>query len=120
MNRAALRLALLVLLFAGMGAATLGREDEDRPKRDEEAIRCVVIGGMTQSDFFQTVAARFEKQTGRPVRIAYSGPRHDIARQFVELDADLITMHASDTIINLVANGFAADPQPWARNDMLL
>src|SRR5262245_24914125 len=37
-----------------------------------------------------------------------------------EGDADLATMHASDTIINLVADGYAADPQPWARNDLVI
>ncbi len=29
-------------------------------------------------------------------------------------------MHASDTIINLVADGYALDPQPWMRNDLIL
>lgn len=107
-------------MIAGTWELSFGQEKDEEPKRDEEAIRCVVIGGMTQSDFFQAVASRFEKQTGKRVHISYSGPRHAIAHQFVEMDADLITMHASDTIINLVANGFAADPQPWARNDMVL
>jgi tungstate transport system substrate-binding protein len=35
-------------------------------------------------------------------------------------DVDLITMHASDEIVNLVADGYAADPQPWARNDHVI
>lgn len=29
-------------------------------------------------------------------------------------------MHASDTILNLLADGHAVDPQPWARSDLLL
>ena len=29
-------------------------------------------------------------------------------------------MHASDTILNLVADGYGVDPQPWARNDLLI
>ena len=33
---------------------------------------------------------------------------------------DLITMHSSDIMINLVADGYAMDPQPWARNDMII
>jgi ABC-type tungstate transport system permease subunit len=28
-------------------------------------------------------------------------------------------MHASDVAINLVADGYAMDPQPWVRNDMI-
>jgi tungstate transport system substrate-binding protein len=115
---------IAILGLAGTSLVTavtaVAQDDEEVPKRDADAIRCVVIGGMTQSDFFQAVATRFEKQSGRPVRIEYTGPKHAIAERFIESDADLITMHASDTIINLVANGFAADAQPWARNDMLL
>jgi tungstate transport system substrate-binding protein len=29
-------------------------------------------------------------------------------------------MHASDTIINLVADGYAVDPQPWLKNDLVI
>jgi tungstate transport system substrate-binding protein len=29
-------------------------------------------------------------------------------------------MHACDTVLNLVADGYADDPQPWARNDLVL
>jgi tungstate transport system substrate-binding protein len=29
-------------------------------------------------------------------------------------------MHASDTIINLVADGYAMNPQPWMKNDLLI
>jgi tungstate transport system substrate-binding protein len=29
-------------------------------------------------------------------------------------------MHASDTIINLVADGYACDPQPWLKNDLVI
>jgi tungstate transport system substrate-binding protein len=43
-----------------------------------------------------------------------------VADTMIEGKADLATMHASDAIINLVADGYAADPQPWARNDMVI
>ena len=29
-------------------------------------------------------------------------------------------MHASDTIVNLVADGYAVDPQPWLKNDLVI
>jgi tungstate transport system substrate-binding protein len=31
-----------------------------------------------------------------------------------------MAMHSSDVIINLVADGYLADPQPWVRNDFVL
>jgi tungstate transport system substrate-binding protein len=43
-----------------------------------------------------------------------------IDRVFRQGGIDLITMHASDTIINIVADGLAMDPQPWLRNDMVI
>jgi tungstate transport system substrate-binding protein len=33
---------------------------------------------------------------------------------------DLLTTHASDAIINLVADGLATDPEPWVHNDLLI
>jgi tungstate transport system substrate-binding protein len=35
-------------------------------------------------------------------------------------DVDLITLHAGDDIVNLVADGYATDAQPWARNDHVI
>ncbi len=75
---------------------------------------------MTDTDFWQTVSERFQKATGIKTSIVATGPKHVIAKSFRRGEADLITMHASDTIINLVADGLGVNPQPWARNDLLL
>jgi tungstate transport system substrate-binding protein len=83
-------------------------------------VRCAVIGGMTDTGLWTEVAARFEKATGHGVEIVAAGPKRGIAAAFMEGEVDLITMHASDTIINLVADGYGVDPQPWARNDLVL
>jgi tungstate transport system substrate-binding protein len=79
-----------------------------------------VIGGMVDTDFWPQLSERFTDYTGIPVEVVVSGPKHEIADAFMQGEADLITMHASDTIINLVADGYGEDPQPWARNDLLL
>jgi tungstate transport system substrate-binding protein len=83
-------------------------------------VRCAVIGGMHDTDFWPQLADRFTRQTGIRVELAATGPKQEIARAFIDGDVDLITMHASDTIINLVADGYGEDPQPWARNDLIL
>jgi tungstate transport system substrate-binding protein len=50
-----------------------------------------------------------------------AGPKDHLDKAFREKGGiDLITMHASDTIINLVADGYADDPQPWMKNDMVI
>ncbi len=83
-------------------------------------VRCAVIGGMTDTGLWQEVSDRFKRTTGIGVEVVATGPKHDIAGPFRRGEADLITMHASDTIINLVADGYGANPQPWARNDLLI
>ncbi len=85
-----------------------------------QVIRCAVIGGMMDTELWPEVAKRFEAKTGHRVEMVAHGPKHTIAPAFIAGEADLITMHASDTIINLVADGYGIDPQPWAKNDLLL
>ncbi|MBY0589292.1 hypothetical protein K2X85_19125 [bacterium] len=75
---------------------------------------------MMDTGFWQGVTERFTQQTGIAVEVVAVGPKHIIAGPFERGEADLITMHACDTIINLVADGHGIDPQPWARNDLLL
>jgi tungstate transport system substrate-binding protein len=100
----------------------IGCGETSTPSMDATSvtIRCAVIGGMMDTGFWQGVSERFTKQTGIPVEVVAVGPKQIIAGPFERGEADIITMHACDTIINLVADGHGADPQPWARNDLLL
>jgi tungstate transport system substrate-binding protein len=75
---------------------------------------------MTDTGFWQAVSERFHKATGIQTDLVASGPKHEIAKVFRSGNVDLITMHACDTIINLVADGYAIDPQPWAKNDLVI
>jgi tungstate transport system substrate-binding protein len=87
---------------------------------EPQTVRVAVIGGMVETGFWYAVAERFEQATGHKVEVVASGPKRAIAVPFQEGKADLITMHASDTIINLVADGYAINPQPWLKNDLVL
>lgn len=89
-------------------------------ERPSSTIRCAVIGGMIDTGFWPQLCERYTEATGHEVEVVSSGPKHIIAEAFIAGQADLITMHASDTIINLVADGYGENPQPWARNDLLL
>lgn len=110
---------LMSLLVAACGFSSAGCAREPSGAEDE-AIRCAVIGGMTETGLWNAVSERFTKETGIKVALVLSGPKHVITGPFRKGDVDLITMHASDAIINLVADGHGVDPQPWARNDFLL
>jgi tungstate transport system substrate-binding protein len=87
---------------------------------EPQTVRVCVIGGMVETRFWEAISERFEKATGHPVEIVAHGPKRAIAVPFQDGQADLITMHASDTIINLVADGYALNPQPWMKNDLLI
>ncbi len=87
-----------------------------------QQIRVAVIGGMVETGFWQGLAERFEQANGNryKIELVAMGPKPIIADAFRKGQADLITMHASDAIINLVADGYAVDPQPWAKNDQII
>ncbi len=104
-------LAYCVLLISASASAA-----DNSP----QTVRCAVIGGLIETDFWPDVAARFEQASGHKEELVASGPKHRVVAAFAEWHADLITMHASDAIINLVADGHGENPQPWARNDMVL
>jgi len=87
---------------------------------EPQTVRVAVIGGMIETGFWKAVGDRFQQATGHQVEVVASGPKRVIAIPFQEGKADLITMHASDTIINLVADGYAVNPQPWLKNDLLI
>ncbi len=91
-----------------------------RPPTTGPSIRVAVIGGMTFTGFWDELARRYEAQSGVRVELIATGEKNDIAAVFRKGGVDVITMHSSDTIINLVADGLAIEPQPWMRNDLVI
>lgn len=112
MSRA--RLALVAL------AAGLGCRAEAPTSPPPQTIRCAVIGGMIETGLWPELAARFTRLTGHRVEVVAVGPKPVVVGAFRKGGVDLITVHSSDAMVNLVADGLAVDPQPWARNDFVL
>ena len=83
-------------------------------------VRCAVVGGLNESDFWPQLIDRFQRATGHRAEIVATGPKHAIAAAFKAGEADLVVMHPTDTMINLVADGYAENLQPWARNDFVI
>lgn len=112
-----------LLLVALVLSAACNRPSADRgpvAKTAPQTVRCAVIGGLADTGLWQEISQRFETETGHHVEIVARGPKREIVDDFVRDKCHLIAMHSSDTIINLVADGHAVDPQPWARNDFVL
>ena len=85
-----------------------------------QTVRCAVVGGLNETDFWPQLGERFQRATGHKMEIVATGPKHVLAEAFRAGEADLLVMHTGDSIINLVADGLAENPQPWARNDFVI
>jgi len=85
-----------------------------------QVVRCAVVGGLNEIDFWPQLTDRFQRAISHRVEIVAAGPKHAIADTIKTGEADVIVMHSSDTLMNLVADGFAENPQPWAKNDFVI
>jgi tungstate transport system substrate-binding protein len=109
------------------GPTTLPAEGFRRPPTTGPSVRVAVIGGMVWTGFWGALADRYEAETGVRVDLIAAGPKNDIVGIFkkgadgkADEGVDVITMHASDTMVNLTVNGYTLDPHPWLRNDLII
>lgn len=93
---------------------------QTRASAQGPSIRVAVIGGMVFTGFWNALAERYQAQTGVRLELIAAGPKNDIVSIFKKGGVDVITMHSSDTMLNLVADGYTLDPQPWMRNDLVI
>lgn len=113
-RRASLLAAAALALAACRGAS----EAPDRPA--PATIRVAVVGGIVETGLWAQVSERYTRLTGHTVELAASGPKPQVVAAFRKGGIDLITVHASDAMVNLVADGLARDPEPWVRNDLVI
>jgi len=111
---------LTAIMFLLPAACRMNSRVPQPQPQTARTVRCAVIGGMTGTGMWQALSMRFEQATGYQVEVVVTGPKRAIAPAMRQGQVDLLTMHASDAIINLVADGYALDPQPWARNDLVI
>jgi tungstate transport system substrate-binding protein len=102
---------ILPILLLGLPCLS-GAEPATKP-----AVRVAVIGGMTLGGMWPELAERFTKETGWPVELVTTGPKAVLAEALKGGTVDLVTLHASDEATEMVANGFARNMEPWARNE---
>ena len=110
----------VALLGCHRKSATEGAPVREADAGAPEVVRCAVIGGMVTSGMWSALSKRYEAETGAKVELTVSGNKHMIVDPMRRGDVDLITMHASDAIVNLVADGYAEGPEPWARNEHVI
>ncbi|MBN2319797.1 MAG: substrate-binding domain-containing protein [Acidobacteria bacterium] len=89
-------------------------------KAVSKPVRAAVIGGMTMTPLWGEIQEKFEVETGIPIEVVVTGEKPALARAMKEGRVDFLTMHSSDTTTNLVADGWARDLRPWAKNDLVI
>ena len=113
-----------LLATVGLVASAVSAADDlpnaKQPSSSAQVVRCAVVGGLNEIDFWPQIADRFQRAMGHRLEIVATGPKHAIADAIKTGEADVIVVHSSDTVMNLVADGFAENPQPWAKNDYLI
>jgi tungstate transport system substrate-binding protein len=114
------RLARMTTTALALVTLSACHGSEPPPRPAPQTIRVAVIGGMIDTGFWPALMVRYEALTGNHVEVAVSGPKPVVVDAFRRGGIDLITFHASDAFVNLVADGLAVDPQPWTRNDLVI
>lgn len=102
-------LAVVVLLGTQLYA------EETRPP-----VRAAVINGMIMTGFWQALTERFTRQSGIKVELAAAAERDLLNQAFRKGGIDFLTMHSGDVTTNLVADGFAMNLRPWAKNELVI
>ena len=72
------------------------------------------------SGMWVELAKRVEADNGLKLKLVAAGDKPILVEAFHKGEADLLTMHASDEAANLVADGYATNMKPWARNELVL
>lgn len=106
------------IYFAAMLAITTNSAPSTPPQKT--VVRVAVIGGMVMTGMWQELAKQFETNTGYKVQLVAAGPKPVLVEAFHKGEADLLTMHSSDDATDLVADGYAVNMRPWARNELVI
>lgn len=107
-----MRNLLTAVTFLLIGAITLSAS--------EQPIRVAIIGGMTMSGLWQKVAASFETTYRIPLEVVITGTKHELDAYTRSHPVDLITMHSSDTMVELASSGYVEKLTPWAHNAQMI
>lgn len=116
-----LRKILMVFLVLSACSAFAEEPDFKGGQADGKIVRVAVIGGMSvTTDLWREISRMFEADTGYKVEVTAAGPKNRLADAMRQGRADLLTMHSSDSTTGLVADGYALNMRPWARNDLVI
>lgn len=83
-------------------------------------VKVAVINGMIMTGLWQALMERFTRETHLRVELAAAGERPVLDEAFRKGGIDFLTMHSGDITTLLVADGFAVNMKPWAKNELVI
>lgn len=86
----------------------------------DEPLKVAIIGGIFSSGMWSEIADAFEKKYLIKTEVLISGNKKELDEYCRKNSVDFVTMHSSDTISNLVADGFFEQLTPWVRNAQMI
>jgi tungstate transport system substrate-binding protein len=107
-------------LFVGVDAASADPPSKPAATAPASIVRVAAIGGVNDQGFWKAVSQRFEQKTGIHVETVTTGNKDAVADLFKRGGIDLITVQSADAIMGLVADGYARDPQPWVKTELII
>jgi tungstate transport system substrate-binding protein len=87
---------------------------------EKPPVRVAVVGGVMNGDAWPELARQFTAATGVEITVVVSGQRELCAEALSGGKVDAAIMHSGDIATNLVADGFAVNVRPFARNEMVI
>lgn len=86
----------------------------------EQPLRVAVIVGMTMSGLWQKIATSFESTYHIPLELVVTGTKHELDEYTRSHPVDLVTMHSSDTMVELASMGYVEKLTPWVHNAQMI
>lgn len=111
----------LYLGFCWMALLAGGASPTTAPSpAGKQTVRAAALGTVNDERFWTAICARFEAKTGIHVETVVSSNKDVIDNVFKKGGIDFITLQSSDAVMNLAADGWVIDPNPWAQADLVL
>ena len=86
----------------------------------DKPLKVAIIGGIFSSGLWEKIATEFEKKHHIKTEVLISGNKKELDAFCQNNEVDFVTMHSSDTISNLVADGLFEQLTPWLRNAQMI
>lgn len=102
-------------LLVAMAAAGVSAAHADAP-----VVHVAAVGGLALSGVWPRLAAQAGMDLGLSVRTVALAPKEGVVPAFIQGQAEVLLIHASDEAMSLQAAGYAAAVRVWAWNEHVI